>query len=198
MMVPVPEETVIEIRLFGPMEVRVGGSMLPRLNSRRGLWLIAYLALRGGRPVERSRLDDAARAQEVVQKSAFLEFQITDKTQALEKVMPRFDEIARANGLALSNGAKLGGDTAKSVGVSSLLTQKSDSGKKDTTGKATADSAKNAAAKGLFSANVQPGQIPGQYVVSEAAFASIERALASPAIQAAMPPGKVSSVTSTG
>ena len=141
--------------------------------------------------VELPGIDDAARAQEVVQKSAFLEFQITDKTQALEKVMPRFDEIARANGLALTNGTKPGADTAKSVGVSALLTQKSDSGKKDSTGKASADSAKNAAAKGLFSSNVQPGQMPGQYVVSEAAFASIERALASPAIQAAMPPGKV-------
>ncbi len=140
--------------------------------------------------VELPGIDDAQRAQEVVQKSAFLEFQITDKTQAMEKVMPRFDEIARANGLALVNGAKLGGDTAKTVGVSSLLTQKTDSTKKDSTGKTIADSAK-LAAKGLFSSNVQAGQLPGQYIVPEAAFASIERALASPAIQAAMPPGKV-------
>ncbi|MEN9507655.1 MAG: protein-export rane protein SecD, partial [Gemmatimonadota bacterium] len=41
--------------------------------------------------VELPGIDDAERAQDVVQKSAFLEFQITDKTQALEKVMGRFD-----------------------------------------------------------------------------------------------------------
>jgi predicted ATPase/DNA-binding SARP family transcriptional activator len=43
----------LEMRLFGPMEVRVGGELLPRLRSRKGLWLLALLALRGGRGVER-------------------------------------------------------------------------------------------------------------------------------------------------
>ena len=38
--------------------------------------------------VELPGIDDAERAQDVVQKSAFLEFQITDKTQAFEKVRP--------------------------------------------------------------------------------------------------------------
>lgn len=145
--------------------------------------------------VELPGIDDAQRAQEVVQKSAFLEFQITDKTQALEKVMPRFDEIAKAANIAVGKAAVAGGDTAKSVGVTSLLTQKGDSAK-DTTKKAVAStSADSAASKpvagGLFSTNIQPGQIPGMYVVPEAAFAAIDQALALPAIQAAMPPGKV-------
>jgi non-specific serine/threonine protein kinase len=43
----------LEIRLFGPMEVRVGGEPMARLHSRKGLWLLALLALRGGRSVER-------------------------------------------------------------------------------------------------------------------------------------------------
>ena len=146
--------------------------------------------------VELPGIDDPQRALDLVQKSAFLEFQITDKTQALEKVMPRFDEIARTNGLTMVSGAKVGGDTAKTVGVTSLLTQKADTGKKDSTakvvGRTGADSGKTALAqKGLFSSNVQAGQIPGQYIVPEAAFASIDRALQSPAIQGAMPPGKV-------
>ena len=38
--------------------------------------------------VELPGIDDPRRAQDVVQKSAFLEFQITDKTQALEKSLP--------------------------------------------------------------------------------------------------------------
>jgi len=147
--------------------------------------------------VELPGIDDAERAQDVVQKSAFLEFQITDKTQAFEKVMPRFDEIAKSAGLSAASEAKAAGDTTKKTGASSLLTQQSDSSK-DSTGKAVAstgaDSATTtpaAAVGGLFSTNVQPGQIPGQYIVPEASYAAIERALSLPAIQDAMPPGKV-------
>jgi len=147
--------------------------------------------------VELPGIDDAERAQDVVQKSAFLEFQITDKTQAFEKVMPRFDEIAKSAGLSAASEAKASGDTTKKAGATSLLTQKSDSSK-DSTGKAVAttgaDSATTTPAAvvgGLFSTNVQPGQIPGQYIVPEAAYAAIERALTLPAILGAMPPGKV-------
>src|SRR5437773_1705025 len=42
------------IRLFGPMEARVGSEPLRRLRSRKGLWLLALLTLRAGRDVERS------------------------------------------------------------------------------------------------------------------------------------------------
>ena len=146
--------------------------------------------------VELPGIDDAERAQDVVQKSAFLEFQITDKTQAFEKVMGRFDEIAKNAGLSVASAEQLSGDTTKKVGVTSLLTQKSDSAA-DSTKVAGTTGTDSAAAKpaavvgGLFSTNVQPGQIPGQYIVPEAAYGAIERALALPAIKDAMPPGKV-------
>jgi preprotein translocase subunit SecD len=147
--------------------------------------------------VELPGIDDAERAQDVVQKSAFLEFQITDKTQAFEKVMSRFDEIAKSAGLSAASEAKAAGDTTKKAGATSLLTQKSDSSR-DSTGKLVATTGADSAAAtpaavtgGLFSTNVQPGQIPGQYIVPEAAYAAIERALSLPAIQGAMPPGKV-------
>ncbi|WP_396206687.1 protein translocase subunit SecD [Gemmatimonas sp.] len=153
--------------------------------------------------VELPGIDDAERAQDVVQKSAFLEFQITDESGALDKAMPRFDEIARAAGIAVGSqgGAATAGDTAKSTSVNSLLTQKtdtaakSDSAAKDSTAAAATTGADTGAAKpvagGLFATNIVPGQIPGQYIVPEAAFPAIERALQLPAIQAAMPPGKV-------
>jgi predicted ATPase/DNA-binding SARP family transcriptional activator len=44
------------LRLFGPMEMRVGSRPLRRLHSRKGLWLLALLALRAGRDVERDWL----------------------------------------------------------------------------------------------------------------------------------------------
>jgi len=57
--------------------------------------------------VELPGIDDPQRAQDVVQKSAFLEFQITDKTQALEKAFPRLDAGVKQAGTvqAVSPGA---------------------------------------------------------------------------------------------
>jgi non-specific serine/threonine protein kinase len=46
---PVP----LRIKLFGSMEVEVRGEPLPKLRSRRELWLLALLALQHGRPVTR-------------------------------------------------------------------------------------------------------------------------------------------------
>ena len=49
-------EPILRIRLFGSPEIRVCGSPLPPLHSRRGLWLLAILALRAGRPIDRLQL----------------------------------------------------------------------------------------------------------------------------------------------
>lgn len=143
--------------------------------------------------VELPGIDDAERAQDVVQKSAFLEFQITDKTQAFERVMPRFDEIAKSAGLTVGGAVAVGGDSAKPTMVTSLLTQKTDSAADSTkaAGATGTDTTAKPAAGGLFSTNVQVGQIPGQYIVPEKAYPAIEQALNLAAIQAAMPPGKV-------
>lgn len=146
--------------------------------------------------VELPGIDDAERAQDLVQKAAFLQFQIVDKSQSLDRVLARLDEVAKANGITMASTKASAGDSgaATTAGVSSLLTQKADSAAKtDSTGKAVATKAADstAAGKGLFSTNLQQGQIPGQYIVPEAAYPAIDRALSLPAIQDAMPPGKV-------
>lgn len=46
-------QSTLNMRLFGPIEVRIRANPLPRLRSRKGLWLLALLALRAGRSVER-------------------------------------------------------------------------------------------------------------------------------------------------
>lgn len=144
--------------------------------------------------VELAGIDDPERARDVVQKAAFLEFQIVDKTQAFERVASRLDEIARNAGIVAA--ASASGDTARRVGVTSLL--------QTDTGRAAGDSARAdsatavAAAQdsmmraGIFSSYVQPsGQMPGHYVVHEDQYPLIDRAMQLPAIQSAMPPGKV-------
>jgi predicted ATPase/DNA-binding SARP family transcriptional activator/class 3 adenylate cyclase len=56
--VTVPERAAspLTLRLFGPFEVCLNGAPLPRLRSRKGQWLLALLALRLGREVERGGL----------------------------------------------------------------------------------------------------------------------------------------------
>ncbi len=157
--------------------------------------------------VELPGIDDPQRAQEVVQKSAFLQFQITDKTQALERAFARIDAaVKQAGGANAVAGAPAGTapaaqtDSAAAVaaGLQSLFT-------KDTTKKAGTDTAKKAdsakadtakadtaiAAGGDFSRLIQQGQMPGEYFVSQADVDKIDRYLTLPAVQAALPPGKV-------
>src|SRR3954464_339727 len=72
--------------------------------------------------VELAGITDPARAKRIVQRSAFLEFKITDKTNALEKVLPAMDRTLRSLGIKPEKGApqpsasavqQLLGDTAQ-------------------------------------------------------------------------------------
>ena len=49
--------------------------------------------------VELAGISEPARAKAIVQRSAFLEFKITDKTRALEKALPGMDRTLRAMGV---------------------------------------------------------------------------------------------------
>jgi predicted ATPase/DNA-binding SARP family transcriptional activator len=53
---PETDPAPLVITLFGPIQVSVDGHSLPRLRSRKSLWLLALLTLRHGRPVEREWL----------------------------------------------------------------------------------------------------------------------------------------------
>ena len=143
--------------------------------------------------VELPGIDDPRRAQDVVQKSAFLEFQITDETQALEKALPRLDALLKGKTVAAAvatPGAKKD-TTASSAGLQSLFT--TDTSKKADSAKA--DSAKAAAGTvggpGAFSKLVQQGRMPGEYYVAQTDVATMTQYLALPEVAAAMPPGKV-------
>src|SRR6266498_742882 len=65
--------------------------------------------------VELPGIDDPRRAQDVVQKSAFLQFQITDKTQALEKAFPRLDALLKGKNVAVAAVPGIKRDTTRSV-----------------------------------------------------------------------------------
>ena len=137
-------------------------------------------------------IDDPERAQAVVQKSAFLQFQITDETQALEKALPRLDAAVKsAGGRVASSGTARppAADTAAAprTGITDLLTT-------DTTAKPAGDSAKTDTAvtptAGSFSRLIQQGQMPGEYYVAIDDVPTLESYLSMSQVQAAIPPGK--------
>src|SRR6266550_6777015 len=150
--------------------------------------------------VELPGIDDPRRAQDVVQKSAFLEFQITDKTRALEKAFPRIDQAVKQSGaaktVAQAGATPTADTTAAAAGLQSLLSK--DTTKKaatDTTkGKAKSDTAKTdtaIVAGGDFSKLIQQGQMPGEYYVAQSDVDKIDKYLSLPQVQAALPPGKI-------
>jgi preprotein translocase subunit SecD len=186
--------------------------------------------------VELPGIDDQKRAVSVVQQSAFLQFQIVDKTQALDKALPHIDAVLKSKGLAATT-PRGGAAPAPTAGVQSLFSTPSDTVRPDT-GKAapptapapaapghkatqrahskasaapqTGDTARSHAVPatksesgakdtgalsgitaGQFSRLVQQGQTPGEYFVAQADVPTVQRYLALPEVQAALPPGKV-------
>ena len=153
--------------------------------------------------VELPGIDDQQRAQDVVQKSAFLQFQITDETNALEKSLPRMDAAIRSQRLDVATAADgaapkgpsaaaplsglLTGDTARKVTVD--VTKK---GTSDTAAKAAAPSSDSVKkdANGPLTKLIQPGRMPGEYIIKDADVARVTRYLADTVVRAAIAPGK--------
>lgn len=132
--------------------------------------------------VELPGIDDPARATEMVQRAAFLRFQITDETQALERVIPRLDGIIKEKGLAVAAGTPLAGaDTTPANALGNLLTDADSTTRADTAGTAS---------DGPFRRSVAPGQMPGQYLVASADYGMIDAYLRMDEVRGALPPGK--------
>jgi preprotein translocase subunit SecD len=136
--------------------------------------------------VELPGIEDRARAEALVQNSAFLQFQITDKTQALEKSLARIDNAVKLTGGATLASANT--DTSKKSSPLNLFSA-ADSGKakNDSSGK---DTSTAVATGGPFSKLIQPGQTPGQYLVAKNDVPTIQSYLDRKEVQAALPPGK--------
>jgi preprotein translocase subunit SecD len=140
--------------------------------------------------VELAGIDDPARAKAIVQRSAFLEFRITDETQALEKALPAMDRTLRTLGIK-GEGAPagptavqqlLGGDTAKTT--------------RDSTARDSAAADTGAVIGGVLSGLIQPSSaageaIPGEYIVPETAFPRVDSLLNLPAVTRQLPRGLV-------
>ena len=160
--------------------------------------------------VELPGVDDPVRAQAVVQKAAFLEFQIADESQALERSLPRLDAVAAQRMPALAAATPSDTTAAGARKAASPLFVATDSTRRDSTrrdssrtdttlaaGTAGRDSSGRAldslgkSTAGAFSRAIQQGSHPGQYVLSEADYRRLQPLLELQDVQAALPPGKV-------
>jgi preprotein translocase subunit SecD len=149
-------------------------------------------------------IQDPERARKLVEEQAFLKFNITDKTQALDRALPRIDQIVKQRGLV----AKVTGDTSKAAtssankGLQGLLTSGDTAKKVASAAGAKKDSAtakKDSAAAadslklqpgGAFSSLLQQGQTPGEFYVALDQIPALDTYLRDTVVAAAMPPGK--------
>ena len=135
-------------------------------------------------------IDDRERAIRIAQDQAFLAFQITDKTNALEKVLPRLDGIARAKGLGAAPAANPAGGQQKGAGLNGLLTSGDTTKAAAKTDSAKADTAA-AKATGEISKFILAGQMPGEFMFDAKNYDVLKRFFTDSSVISAMPPGKV-------
>ena len=144
-------------------------------------------------------VDDRERAISMVQNQAFLQFQITDKTNSFEKVLPRLDAIAKAKGIGTVASAD-GKTAAPNAGLNGLLTAGADTSKAALGAKkdgAKTDSAKTDTAAipgvtgGVISKMILAGQSPGEFLFERNNKEVLRKFLDLPEVQAMVPPGKV-------
>jgi len=124
--------------------------------------------------VELAGEKDPARAKGIIQRTAFLEFRITDMKNQFKDALPQIDAVLRKAGVKARGAATpsavaqlFGGDTSK----------------------ATRDSAADANAPGVLSSLLFQGQLPGEYLVPEEQWPLVDSLVQRPDVKAAIPRG---------
>ena len=120
---------------------------------------------------------DPARAKSIVERTAFLEFRITDAKEQFRLALPSIDAALRRAGIT-APGA--GGQASRDV-VSGLL--RADSAT------ASADTTVSAASPGVLSTLLTPGRVPGEFYVADEKATEVERLIALPEVQQHIPRG---------
>jgi len=124
--------------------------------------------------VELAGVADPERARAIVQKSAFLEFRITDKTGALDRALPAMDRQLRSMGVSTAGAARAGPSA-----VTQLLGGDSAKKGEDSTSTGTA----------ILAGLVRPGTAPGEYLVAETAFPRVDSLLSLQEVKRLLPRG---------
>src|SRR5437667_5605373 len=124
--------------------------------------------------VELAGEKDPARAKSVVQRTAFLEFRITDMKGLFKDALPQIDAALRRAGVK-SRGAAAPSAVAQLFGGD--------------TSKAERDSAADANSPGVLSSLLFQGQMAGEFLVPEEQWPLVDSLINRPDVRAAMPRG---------
>src|SRR5712671_3482152 len=124
--------------------------------------------------VELAGEKDPARAKGVIQRTAFLEFRITDMKGLFKDALPQIDAVLRKAGVK-SHGAAAPSAVAQLFGGD--------------TSKAARDSAAEANTPGVLSSLLFQGQIAGEFLVPEEQWPLVDSLVNRPDVRAAIPRG---------
>jgi preprotein translocase subunit SecD len=120
---------------------------------------------------------DPARAKQVVQRSAFLEFRITDMQGQFRDAIPRIDRALARAGVTVT-----GPEQPTTSPIADLL--QADSAAPDSAAADSADTRPGALSNLLFE-----GQVPGEYLVPEELFPRVDSLIRVPEFQREFPRG---------
>ena len=121
---------------------------------------------------------DPGRARSIIERTAFLEFRITDAREQFRLALPAIDAALRRAGAAATSTEKA---TSRADVVSGLLAP-------DST-RAGSDTALSSTSSGVLSALLTPGRVPGEFLVADDRAEDVDSLISRPEVQQLTPRG---------
>jgi preprotein translocase subunit SecD len=137
--------------------------------------------------VELPGIDDPERARNLIERSAFLEFRITDMQNEFMNVIPQIDDALRREGIT---GSGAGDVTASAIEQLLASTDSTDQTQADSAVADTTTIGDLSTAPGAFSSLLFNGQLPGEFLVPEEEFPRADSLINLPVVQRLIPRGK--------
>ena len=135
-------------------------------------------------------ISDPARAKQIIERSAFLEFRITDMQGRFEASLERIDRALERAGVVVGDEAETG-DAAQTA-IQQLLGAATDTTTQSTDSAGTTDSldvAVDAPVTAIFSRFLNQSQLPGEFLVAEEDVPRVTLLIEHPEFQRNMPRG---------
>ena len=137
-------------------------------------------------------ISDPARAKQIIERSAFLEFRITDMQGQFEASLERIDRALERAGVVVGDETETG--DATQAAILQILGAATDTTTQSTDTAGTADSLDNTAdapVTAIFSRFLNQGQLPGEFLVAEEDVPRVTQLIEHPEFQRNMPRGFV-------
>jgi preprotein translocase subunit SecD len=133
--------------------------------------------------VELAGISDPSRAKQVVQRSAFLEFRITDRSEALDKALPAMDRVLQRLGV------KARGDVVPTTPLPVTQLLQGDTARKDTVAARDTTPVQGGVLSSLIKTSATAGfqLYPGEYLVEKGAVPLVDSLLRIPDVAALFP-----------